>query len=126
MQFSIATLLTAFAAGLGSVAQAADTNVERPNVLFIFADDQCYDTINAMGNQEIATPSLDRLCKAGTTFTHAYNQGSWSGAVCVASRTMLNTGRYLWHANRVYRTTETMKRFTVPISVCNEWCRKTA
>jgi choline-sulfatase len=32
------------------------------------------------------------------TFTHAYNMGSWTGAVCVASRTMLNTGRFLWRA----------------------------
>ena len=27
--------------------------------------------------------------------------GSWTGAVCVASRTMLNTGRFLWHAYRI-------------------------
>ena len=49
-------------------------------------------------------------CARGLTFTHAYNQGSWSGAVCVASRTMLNTGRFLWHAQRVYETAETERR----------------
>jgi arylsulfatase A-like enzyme len=70
----------------------------KPNVLFIFADDQCFDTIRALGNDEIETPNLDRLAKQGTTFTQAYNMGGWHGAVCVASRTMLNTGRYLWHA----------------------------
>ena len=32
------------------------------------------------------------------TFTHAFNQGSWSGAVCVVSRAMLNSGRYIYHA----------------------------
>lgn len=78
----------------------------KPNILFIFADDQCYETVHALGNQEIETPNLDRLVKDGVTFTHAYNQGSWSGAVCVASRTMLVTGRFLWNANQVYATTE--------------------
>ncbi len=73
---------------------------DQPNFLFIFADDQCYDTIRELGNEEIETPHLDRLVKDGTTFTHTYNMGSWSGAVCVASRTMLNTGRFIWRANR--------------------------
>jgi len=82
----------------------------KPNILFVFADDQCFDTLNALGNEEIETPNLDRLVRRGVTFTHAYNQGSWSGAVCIASRGMLNTGRYLWHANRVYKTAETERQ----------------
>ncbi|MCP4191937.1 MAG: sulfatase-like hydrolase/transferase [Planctomycetaceae bacterium] len=79
---------------------------ERPNILFIFADDQCYQTIGEIVGDEIETPNLDRLVRQGLTFTRTYNMGSWSGAVCVASRTMLNTGRYLWHANRIYNETE--------------------
>lgn len=71
---------------------------EKPNILYIFADDQAFHTIHATGNSEVKTPNLDRLFERGTTFTHAYNQGGWNGAVCIASRTMLNTGRYLWHA----------------------------
>ncbi|QDT32456.1 sulfatase-like hydrolase/transferase [Thalassoglobus polymorphus] len=74
---------------------------EKPNILFIFADDQCYDTIHALGNDEIRTPNLDRLVSEGTTFTQCYNMGGWNGAICVASRTMINTGRYIWHANKV-------------------------
>lgn len=70
----------------------------KPNILFLFSDDQTHEAIRALGNTEIHTPNLDRLVKGGTTFTHAYNQGGWSGAVCVASRTMLSTGRFLWHA----------------------------
>lgn len=83
---------------------------KRPNILFIFADDQCYETIHALGNKEIQTPNLDRLVKNGVTFTHACNQGSWSGAVCVASRTMLVTGRFVWHAHKVYPTAEAERR----------------
>jgi len=79
---------------------------ERPNILFIFADDQCYETVRAFGHTDIDTPNLDRLVERGTTFTRCYNMGSWSGAVCVASRTMLNTGRFVWRANAVYKTCE--------------------
>ncbi len=70
----------------------------KPNVIFIFADDQSYNTIHAHGNSEINTPNLDRLAAQGITFTHAYNMGAWHGAVCVASRTMINTGKFLWRA----------------------------
>ncbi|NNE92362.1 MAG: sulfatase-like hydrolase/transferase [Verrucomicrobiales bacterium] len=74
---------------------------EKPNILFIFADDQCFETIREMGLTDIETPNLDRLMKRGTTFTHTYNMGSWSGAVCVASRHMLNTGAFLWNAEKI-------------------------
>jgi len=74
---------------------------EQPNILFIFADDQAFDTINALGHTKVQTPNLDRLVKNGVTFTHAYNQGAWHGAVCVASRTMLNIGRFLWESKNL-------------------------
>ncbi len=70
---------------------------EKPNILFIFTDDQSFNTINALGNPDISTPNLDKLVSEGTTFTHAYNMGSWSGAVCVASRAMLITGKFVWN-----------------------------
>ena len=94
---------------LTAVAFAAvfSTNAKKkPNVLFIFADDQCFETIGGLGLTDIETPHLDRLMTRGTTFTRAYNMGSWSGAVCVASRHMLNTGRFLWHANNASRKAE--------------------
>ncbi|MBN2474044.1 MAG: sulfatase-like hydrolase/transferase [Pirellulales bacterium] len=77
-----------------------------PNIVFVFADDQCFETIHALGHDVVETPNLDRLVDEGLTFTDAYNQGSWSGAVCVASRTMLNTGRFLWNARRIYDESE--------------------
>jgi arylsulfatase A-like enzyme len=72
---------------------------EKPNVLFIFSDDQSHETIRALGHTDIDTPNLDRLVNRGTTFTHAYNMGSYSAAVCVASRAMLISGRTIWHTN---------------------------
>ncbi|MGJ8725021.1 MAG: sulfatase-like hydrolase/transferase [Roseibacillus sp.] len=70
----------------------------KPNILFIFSDDQCHDSIAALGNAEVQTPHLDGLVREGTSFTNAYNMGAWNGAVCIASRTMILSGRSLWHA----------------------------
>lgn len=79
---------------------------EKPNFLFIFTDDQTYESIHALNNAELETPNMDKLVKEGVTFTHCFNQGSWSGAVCVASRSMLITGQTVFRApqNRAYLT----------------------
>ena len=69
---------------------------ERPNVLFIFSDDQRADTIAAFGNSHIRTPNLDRLAAEGTVMRRAYCMGALQGAVCVPSRAMLLTGRTLF------------------------------
>lgn len=82
---------------------------KKPNILFIFADDQTYEGVNALGNPEVITPNLDKLAHSGVTFTHTYNMGGWNGAVCVASRAMLNTGRFLWRANASEKNYPNMK-----------------
>lgn len=38
---------------------------KRPNVLFFFTDDQRFDTIRALGNEEIITPNMDALVERG-------------------------------------------------------------
>ena len=75
----------------------------KPNLLFIFSDDQRWDTVRALGNREIHTPNLDRLVKTGFHFNNAYCMGSMVGAVCLPSRTMLVTGRSLWNLPDVPR-----------------------
>jgi arylsulfatase A-like enzyme len=87
--------------GIASCVNAAN----QPNVVYIFADDMSYETIGAHGMLDIDTPNLDKLAERGASFTHAYNMGSWSGAVCLASRTMLNTGRFVWQAKRANQNT---------------------
>eukprot|EP00752_Nemacystus_decipiens_P013669 g12122.t1 len=79
---------------------------DKPNILFIFADDFAYDCVAAHGNDQIKTPTLDALANGGTTFTHAYNMGSYSGAVCVASRMMLNSGRFVWASEKLHNQAE--------------------
>ncbi|WP_340110779.1 sulfatase-like hydrolase/transferase [Maribellus mangrovi] len=83
--------------------------IERPNILFIFADDLSYEAVHFNGNIEVNTPNLDQLAEEGVTFTHTYNMGGWNGAVCVASRAMLNTGRFLWRAKSAQTNYNEMK-----------------
>ena len=68
---------------------------KKTNILFFFTDDQRFDTIHALGNEEIATPNLDALVREGTAFTHASIMGGSCPAVCMPSRAMLMTGRFL-------------------------------
>lgn len=68
----------------------------KPNFLVVVADDQCFRTLHALNNREVHTPAFDRLLARGTAFTHCFHQGSWSGAVCICSRAMMHTGRYIW------------------------------
>jgi choline-sulfatase len=60
----------------------------QPNILFLFTDQQRFDTIAALGNPIIKTPTLDRLVREGTTFTDCYTPTP----VCVAARSALLTG----------------------------------
>jgi len=69
----------------------------RLNVLFLYSDDQRADTIGAWGNQYIKTPNLDRLVREGFSFKRNYCFGGNSGAVCVPSRAMVNSGRTWFH-----------------------------
>ena len=71
----------------------AEAPKRKPNVLFLFTDDQRADTIAALGNPIIQTPNLDRLARTGVAFTRAYMQGGFNGATCVPSRAMLLSGR---------------------------------
>lgn len=67
----------------------------KPNVLILYTDDHRYNTIHSLGNTEISTPNIDRLVEEGTSFTRAHIMGGRSGALCVPSRAMLNSGRYV-------------------------------
>ena len=68
-----------------------------PIFLFILTDDQAPQTLSCYGNQVLETPNIDQLAKSGIVLDRAYHMGSMSGAVCSPSRTMIMTGRTLWH-----------------------------
>ncbi|MBN1422777.1 MAG: sulfatase-like hydrolase/transferase [Planctomycetes bacterium] len=95
------SFLRALGAGAGAalaarLAAAEPSKPKRPNILFLFTDDQRFDTIRALGNPHIRTPNLDRLVERGFVFRNPFCMGSMVGAVCLPSRTMVMTGRSLF------------------------------
>ncbi len=99
--------IIALAALLLAPLAARSADEARPNVLFLFADDQRADTIGALGNPAIRTPNLDRLAKAGVAFSRAYMQGGLQGATCVPSRAMLLSGQPLFRVDEGLKRDET-------------------
>lgn len=68
---------------------------EKPNIIFIMADDQGYgDASSYNPESKIPTPGIDRLAKEGLRFTDAHS----GSAVCTPTRYGLLTGRYSWRS----------------------------
>ncbi|MEC7109775.1 MAG: sulfatase-like hydrolase/transferase, partial [Planctomycetota bacterium] len=63
---------------------------ERPNILFIFADDWGWGDLSCHGHPYIQTPNIDRLAREGTDF-HRFTVAS---GVCSPSRTAVMTGHF--------------------------------
>ena len=80
---------------LVQLSNAQQNKFTAKNVLIIYSDDQSYNTLGVMGNQLISTPHLDKLAKSGMLFTQTHVMGGHQGAVCIPSRVMLLTGRYV-------------------------------
>lgn len=102
LYFATATFLLAIT---GECLAGSPTSPEttKPNILFLFADDLSYEAVGYAKRYNVQTPNLDRLAARGISFTHTHNMGSFSPAVCVASRTMLVTGRSVWRAEAIYK-----------------------
>ena len=62
----------------------------RPNVIFLFSDDQASYSLGCYGNKDVKTPHIDSLSEAGMTFDHHYD----TTAICMASRVNVMTGLY--------------------------------
>ena len=74
-------------------ASGCATGAEKPNVIFIMADDLGYGDLGCFGQKLIQTPNIDRLADEGTRFTQFY-AGS---AVCAPTRSVLMTGLHTGH-----------------------------
>lgn len=81
----------------------------KPNILFLFADDLSYEAVGYAKRYRIETPNLDELASRGIVFSQTYNMGSFSPAVCVASRTMLVTGRSVWRTEALFKNVEKVR-----------------
>ena len=66
---------------------------DRPNVIYILADDLGYGDLSHAGGKA-ATPHCDRLAREGMRFTDAHTTSS----VCTPTRYGILTGRYNWRS----------------------------
>ena len=71
----------------------AQKTANRPNVIFILADDLGYGDLGCYGQPLIATPHIDQLAASGMRFTQFYSGTS----VCAPSRASLMTGLHTGH-----------------------------
>lgn len=83
------TLVSVLILAVGAVASARSPNTHCPNILFILTDDQGWWDLGLRGNDDIDTPTLDRLAADGVDFTRFY-----AAPVCSPTRAGLMTGRY--------------------------------
>ena len=90
MKFALSRiLLLCILSTLGSRTMAA----QKPNLIWIMADDLGYADLGSYGQKVITTPHLDRMAREGMRFTHFY-----AGAtVCAPSRSVLMTGQHHGH-----------------------------
>lgn len=72
------------------VSKSVEPKAQNPNVIVIVADDMGYNDVGFNGCQDIPTPNIDRIAKAGVVFS----SGHVSFGVCSPSRAGLLTGRY--------------------------------
>jgi arylsulfatase A len=75
--------------GLAANAFAAIPAAQKPNIIFILADDYGTGEVSAYGADNYKTPNIDQLTREGLRYTHAYTV-----PLCGPSRALILTGRY--------------------------------
>lgn len=91
-------------------AVAAHAAADKPNIIYILADDLGYGDVQALNpeHSKIATPGMDRLAAEGMVFTDAHS----SSSVCTPTRYGVLTGRYNW---RTYKQSGVLFGFDQPL-----------
>ena len=72
------------------LCSSAASAAERPNIIYIFTDQQTASAMSCAGNPDLHTPNLDRLAAVGVMFNNAYCTAPLSGP----SRGAMFTGHY--------------------------------
>ena len=104
---------------------------EKPNIVFILADDLGYGDLGCYGQRLIRTPNLDRMAREGLQFTDFYA----GCTVCAPSRSVLMTGQHMGHTHvrgngrgpeQALRTedvtvAEVLKKAGYATALCGKW-----
>jgi len=83
------TLMTLLLTTMPFFLQAAEKASQKPNIIFILADDLGTGNVSCYGADHFKTPNIDSLAKSGIRFEHCY-----TSPLCGPSRALLLTGRY--------------------------------
>lgn len=78
-----------------SAAADAQPSPNKPNIVFIMADDLGYGSVGCYGATKVKTPHIDSIAREGVLFTDAHSPY----AVCTPSRYSVLTGRYYFRPN---------------------------
>ncbi|MEM9701592.1 MAG: sulfatase-like hydrolase/transferase, partial [Planctomycetota bacterium] len=92
---------------------------KKPNIVFLFADDQRAGTLHlgGDGNQETITPNLDALAQRGLWFRNAYVFGADRGSVCYPSRAQLLSGKSLFHSPLIDSPSRSLEELNLPAAL---------
>lgn len=82
--------LIVLGSGCNATSESETTERQKPNIIYIVADDLGYGELGVYGQEKIETPNIDALAENGMKFTQHY-AGS---PVCAPSRYMLMTGKH--------------------------------
>ena len=92
----IVYLICILAALLGCTNNKTQTSAEqqKPNIIYILADDLGYGDLGCYGQTKIETPNIDKMATEGMLFTQHYS----GSTVCAPSRCVLMTGKHTGHS----------------------------
>ena len=93
----------------GLLAQGADRQQDKPNILFVFTDQQTWRAMGCAGNPHLRTPAMDRLASEGVRFEQAY----CTSPVCGPARGSMLTSR-MPHATGVEWNDRTQLKQDMP------------
>lgn len=80
---------------------SAKQEASKPNLLFVFTDQQAFDMLGCNGNNQIITPNIDKLATEGLRFEHCFS----NSPICTPFRGMLMSGQYSLY-NGCYKNDE--------------------
>jgi len=85
--------LVAGGCGSGTSPKGSSKDAQKPNIIYILADDLGYGDLSCYGQQHFQTPNIDRMAREGMLFTQHYA----GCTVCAPSRSSLMTGQTTGH-----------------------------
>jgi len=114
MQFRVSLVCLLMTMATLPTCAAERSVADRPNIIWIMADDLGYGDLGCYGQKEIRTPCIDQLAGEGMRFTQCY-AGS---TVCAPTRCVLMTGKHTGHCRvrgNSARLPDSRKSILVPL-----------